>query len=390
VFDRLLPRGREERIVRDPGWSRWANGDDLPVDLASTGGMRVTSASAMGALAVYGSAGLIADMIATLPVEVQWPTNGRFQPAPSQAVPRWVEAPNLEVDRVGLVTQLVLSLLLDGNAFVVPLLDQRGSVGEVHVLDPSKVRIERDRDGLPVYLVNGDRVPERVLHVPGLIMAGSLRGLSPVEAARQIIGIELGATEQAARFYAQGTITPGVIETQADLSVEQMREIRDQWVASHGGSRRAHLPVVLGAAKFAPIAMTAEQAQFLESRKFTDAQIAGQLFRLDPTFLGIPIEGAGLLYQNIEHRQAHLLRVTLMPWIVRVERLMTRLLPSTQRWKFNVDGLLRADLTTRYTSYRTAADIGLLTIDEMRALEDRPPLIPAAAPAAAPMGDADE
>ncbi len=361
-------------MVRDPGWSRWAAGDDLPADLGSTGGQRVTATSALGQLAVYGSAGLIADMIATLPVEVQSPVDGRYVAAPASAVPRWVEQPNPDLDRVALVTQLTLSLLLDGNAFVVPLLDNRGTVAEVHALDPKRVSIDKSPSGDAVYLVDGARVQTPILHSPALVLAGSVRGVSPVEMARQIIGIGLGVNDQAARFFSQGTITPGVIETQADLSVEQMREIRDQWISSHGGSRRAHLPVVLGAAKFSPIAMTAEQAQFLESRKFTDAQIAGQLFRLDPSFLGIPVEGQGLLYQNLEARASHLVRVTLMPWLVRLERLMTRLLPATQRWRFNVDGLLRADLTTRYSAYATAASIGLLTIDEMRQLEDRPPL----------------
>jgi HK97 family phage portal protein len=389
MFDRLLPR-REERIVRDPGWSRWATGDDVPVDAGSTAGMRVTAQTAMGALAVYSSAGLIADMIATLPAEVQGPRDGRFAPVGVQ--PRWVEQPNPEVDRVGFVVQLVLSLLLEGNAFVAPLLDQRGVVNEVYALDPQRVRVERGPGNVPVFSVDGQVSSSPILHVPGLLWPGSLRGLSPVEAARQIIGIELGATEQAARFFAQGTITPGVIETQADLTAEQMREIRDQWVASHGGARRSHLPVVLGAAKFAPISVTPEQAQFLQTRKYSDAQVAGQLFRLDPTFLGIPVEGQGLLYQNIEHRQLHLLRVTLMPWMVRVERLMTKLLPARQRWRFNVDGILRADLTSRYQSYKIASEVGLLSVDEMRAFEDMPPLPDDVAPvvAASPMGDVDE
>jgi len=364
--------------VRDPGWGRWAQGEDVPADLGPTGGFRVDGRSALGALAVYSSAGLIADMIATLPVDVQTPAEGRFAPAASSAVPRWVELPNGEVDRVGFVVQLVLSLLLEGNAFVVPLLDRRGTVAEVHALDPTRVQIERSTSGPPVYRIDGQVVSTPVLHAPGLILAGSLRGVSPVEAARQAIGVELGLAEQAARFFSQGTVTPGVIQTEGELSVEQMREIRDQWVSSHGGARRAHLPVVLGNAKFTPIAMTAEQAQFLQSRKWSDAQIAGQLFRLDPTFLGIPVEGQGLLYQNIEHRQLHLLRVTLMPWLVRVERLLTRLLPASQRWRFNVDGILRADLTTRYQSYQIAANVGLLTVDEMRELEDRPPLSGAA------------
>lgn len=348
--------------------------------------MRVNASTALGQLAVYGSAGLIADMIGTLPVEIQTPSDGRYAPAPASSIPRWVERPNDEVDRVGFVVQLVMSLLLEGNTFVAPVLDNRGTVAEVHALDPRRVRIEKMPDGAVRYLVDSSPVQAPVLHSPGLILAGSLRGVSPVEMARQIIGIGLGVNEQAARFFSQGSITPGVIETQTDLSVEQMREIRDQWLVSHGGARRAHLPVVLGAAKFSPIAMTQEQAQFLESRKFTDAQIAGQLFRLDPTFLGIPVEGQGLLYQNIEHRQSHLLRVTLMPWIIRVERLLTRLLPANQRWRFNFDGLLRADLTTRYTSYEKAAAIGLLTVDEMRQLEDRPPL-PRSEPPAADVED---
>ena len=360
-------------MVRDPGWGRWANGDDLPVDAGATGGQTVTAKLALGQLAVYGSAGLIADIISTLPVDVQVPDGQSFVAAPSQLIPRWVEQPNLEVDRVGLISQLVLSLLLDGNGFLVPVLDRRGTVAEVHTLDPTRVQIERN-DGRPVFRVDNARVSDPLLHVPGLVMAGSVRGLSPVEAARQVIGIGLGGVDQAARFYAQGAVIPGVIEADGDLSVDQMREVRDQWVQSHGGSRRSHLPVVLAGAKYSPIAMTAEQAQFLESRKFTDAQICGQLFRLDPTFLGIPVEGQGLLYQNIEHRQQHLLRITLMPWLVRAERAMSALLPARWRWRFNVDGLLRADVTTRYGSYKTASEIGLLTLDEMRQLEDRPPL----------------
>lgn len=335
----------------------------------------------MSQLAVYGAAGLIADMIATLPVDIQTPVDGRYQSAPPSSVPRWVERPNAEVDRVGFVTQVALSLLLDGNAFVVPLLDNRGTIAEVHALDPVRVHIEQSKSGPPVFSVDGRPVQTPILHTPALILAGSVRGLSPVEAARQIVGIGLGVNEQAARFFAQGSVTPGVIHTDSDLSVEQMREIRDQWLASHGGSRRSHLPVVLGAAKFQSIAMTAEQAQFLETRKFTDAQICGQMFRLDPSFLGIPVEGQGLLYQNLEARASHLVRVTLMPWLVKLERMMTRLLPANQRWRFNVDGLLRADLTTRYASYEKAAAIGLLTIDEMRELEDRPPLPADADPA---------
>jgi phage portal protein BeeE len=81
---------------------------------------------------------------------------------------------------------------------------------------------------------------------------------------------------------------------------------------SHGGSRRSHLPVVLtGDAKWQGITMTQEQAQFLETRRYTDAQIAGQMFRVDPTMLGIAVDGTSLTYSNLEGRGTHLVRHTL-------------------------------------------------------------------------------
>jgi HK97 family phage portal protein len=209
------------------------------------------------------------------------------------------------------------------------------------------------------------------------MLPGHLRGVSPVEYARQIIGLGLGAQEQAARFFGQGAVIPGVIQTSGSLTKEQMREIRDQWLQSHGGTRRSHLPVVLtGDAKYQGITMTQEQAQFLETRRYTDAQVAGQMFKVDPTMLGIPVEGSSLTYSNLEQRGTHLVRHTLLPWIVRVERGLSSLLPRGEQLKMSVDGLLRADLQSRYASYKTAAEIqqmtgeALLTVDEMRDLED--------------------
>lgn len=328
----------------------------------------------MHLLAVHGCVQLISDAIGTLPVDV---------PGAAGAPPRWVESPSPDMDRVDLVTSTVTSLLLDGNAFLAILRDASNRVAEVSLLDPTVTGVER-RDGRLVATINGRPYMGEIRVVRGLVMPGKIRGLSPVEMARQVVGLGLGAQDQAARFFSQGSITPGVIQVPGSLSVEQMREVRRQWLESHGGSRRAHLPVVLtGDARWQGITMTAEQAQFLESRRYTDAQIAGQLFRVDPSLLGIPVEGTSLTYSNLEQRGAHLVRHTLLPWIVRLERAFSQLLPAGQSWRFNVDGLLRSDLAGRYASYQVAAQIqqitgeALLTVDEMRELEDLPPMQPA-------------
>lgn len=365
-----LRSGTEARVVRDPAWGRWAKGGDL----MAAPGRQVDSSTAMGLLSVYGCVQLIADSIATLPVDV---LDGRNP----QPLPVWLDQ-DAEMSRVDLFTSVLTSLLLEGNAFLVPTRDNRGRVVRIDPLAPNRVHVESESSGArPMFEIDGRVFPGEMLMIRGLMLPGHLRGVSPVEFARQSISLGLGAQEQAQRFYQQGAITPGVIHAKSDLSAEQMREIRDQWLASHGGSTRSHLPVVLsGETTYQAIAPTAEQAQFLESRQFSDAQIAGQLFLVDPSMLGIATGGTTLTYQNLEQRGHHLVRHTLLRWIVRVEHGLSQLLPDAQTLKFNVNGLMRGDLTSRYNSYKTAAEINtllgapLLSVQEMRDFEDLGPM----------------
>jgi HK97 family phage portal protein len=296
-------------------------------------------------------------------------------------LPAWL-SDDAEMDRVDLFSAALTSLLLEGNTFLAPSRDTRGQVVRVDPLAPSRVTVDAETSGGSVtFMVNGQPFPGEMLMIRGLLLPGHLRGVSPVEFARQSIELGLGAQEQAGRFYKQGAVVPGVIHAKSDLSVDQMREIRDQWLSAHGGSNRAHLPVVLsGDTTWQSIGMTAEQAQFLDSRQFSDAQISGQLFLIDPSMLGIATTGTTLTYQNLEQRGHHLVRHSLLRWIVRLERGLTRLLPAGQMLKFNVNGLMRGDLTSRYNSYKDAAEINqllgapLLSVQEMRDLEDLGPM----------------
>jgi HK97 family phage portal protein len=360
----------EQRAVRDVSWNRWAAGNEMPQNAT-----RVTAESAMGLLAVFGCVSLISDTISTLPVDV-------LQDREPVDLPEWLENP-APLDRVDFLSALLTGLLLEGNAVIAVGRDSRGRVATVDPVDPRRVRVEFvTGTNEAQFFLDSMPYPGEMLMIRGLMLPGTTRGLSPVEFARQSIGMGLGAQEQAARFYQQGAVVPGVIHAKSDLTIEQMREIRDQWLAAHGGSGKAHLPVVLtGETSWQSISMTAEQAQFLESRHFTDAQIAGQMFLIDPSMLGIGIQGTSLTYQNLEQRGVHLVRHSLLRWIVRLERGLSKLLLPGQRMKFNVNGLQRGDMNARYASYKTAADINsvlgmpLLSVQEMRDLEDLGPAV---------------
>jgi HK97 family phage portal protein len=334
---------------------------------------QVDANSAMNLLSVYGCVQLLTDSIATLPIDI-------LDDRRPVAVPAWL-SDDAEMDRVDLFSAALTSLLLEGNAFLAATRDTRGQVVRVDPLAPSRVTVEAETSGgRPTFNVNGQPFPGEMLMIRGLLLPGHLRGVSPIEFARQSIELGLGVQDQAARFYKQGAVVPGVIHTKSDLSVDQMKEIRDQWLASHSGSNRSHLPVVLsGDTSYQAIAVTPEQAQFLQSRQFSDAQISGQLFLVDPSMLGIATAGTTLTYQNLEQRGHHLVRHSLLRWVVRLERGLTKMLPAGQTLKFNVNGLMRGDLTSRYNSYKTAAEINsligapLLSLEEMRMFEDLGP-----------------
>jgi HK97 family phage portal protein len=79
-------------------------------------------------------------------------------------------------------------------------------------------------------------------------------------------------------------------------------------------------------------------------------------------------------YSSPEMRSADLLNFTVRPWLTRLENAISALLPATQRARFNAGGMVRAALRDRYEAHRIAIEAGFLTVNEVRALEDRGPL----------------
>jgi phage portal protein BeeE len=81
-----------------------------------------------------------------------------------------------------------------------------------------------------------------------------------------------------------------------------------------------------------------------------------------------------LAYTSPEQRSLDLLTYTVRGWLVRLENAISALLPSNQFARFNASGMVRVDLKTRYEAHAIALASGFLTVNEVRALEDRGPL----------------
>jgi HK97 family phage portal protein len=327
-------------------------------------------------IAVYACQSLIADGIAMLPVDHFTKIKGERKTMDQAQSPRWVRQPNPFQTSYGFWHRVIISMLSDGNAFLYTQRNDIGAVTGLFCLHPQDVEVIEGTFGEDKYRVAGveDELDRSViLHIPAFTVPGKSRGLSPLDVAREAIGLGLTAEEFGSRFFAQGTTMAGVIEHPGSPRPDEAKLLRDMFKKTHAGIKNSHtVGVLTGGASFKPISLSPEQAQFLETRRFQKAEIA-LLYRV-PAYL-VDSAVTSTWGSGIEEQNKFFTDQTLMPWIVRIEQsVSTFLLPGGQFIKFNLDARLRAKTKDRYEAYKTAVTNGFMNVDEVRALEDMGPL----------------
>lgn len=337
-------------------------------------GKRVNQDIARTMTAVFFCQSLIVDGVGTLPVDHFQKKDGRRETVESGA--RWLTEPNPYQTGVEFWSRVMSSLLSDGNAFIATIRNDRGIVIHLYCLDPKQVAIEIDPANKVEkrFRIAGELFDKsQVLHIPGFVVADSARGLSPIDVARESIGLGLTIEEYASRFFAQGTSMAGIIEHPGTPQPDEAQMLQRMFRKTHAGVKNSHaIGILTGGASFKPITMSNEQAQFLESRRLTNEQIA-LLYRV-PAYMVNP-SVTSTWGTGIEEQNKFLVDYTLAPWAIRIEAAVSRfLLPGNQFMKFNFDARLRAKTKERYEAYQKAIDAGFMCIDDARALEDLPPL----------------
>lgn len=309
----------------------------------------------------------ISTQIAALPIDVYRESGDEKIPV---TPPDWLEEPQPGLSFKDWCGQVLASLLLHGNAYILIGRREGGSILALEVLDPAIVTVEKGQ-----YLING-RAGGELLHIRGLMLPGATVGMNPVAYARESIDLGLNSLRYGADYFLAGFGNmPGVIEAPGVMQPETKRELAAQWQRKRKTGGRGLPGVLDGGATWRPTGISNEDAQFLATRNFTAAEIAGQLFFVDPSELGIPVEGSGLTYKSLLDLKTRRAEVTFLPWMIPIEDAISRLLARPRYMKFNIDALKRADQKTRYEGYAIGlAGAPFLTVEEVRALEDLGPL----------------
>jgi HK97 family phage portal protein len=350
----------------------WGAGE--PWGLQSEAGVNVTTKKSFEIVAFFSAVSLISDTISTLPCgaylrvgPIRRPLNPR---------PVWLDQPDIDLStRAAFFQQVFSSLLVHGNSYTRVFRDAQGQVVNLVNLNPEKVEVERSKVGRKVYIYQGENKPltsDEVIHIVDLILPGELKGMSRVETLKQALGLNIALSDYAARFFGTGASAAGVIEFPGNLTSEQAKQLADGFDARHrNGSRRAHKTGVLsGGAKFVSTQTDPESSQALESRKFAVEEIA-RAFNVPPHLLGIPGTAS---YASVEQNNLQFISMTLRPIAEKVEAAFSRLLPGDAFIKFQFNDLLRADLEARIRSYSVGAQAGFYSTNDIRRLEDLPPV----------------
>lgn len=337
----------------------------------TSSGAVVTENTALQLSAFYACVRLLADSVASLP----WNTY-RHQSGTQLVVdpqPSLLKQPHPDVTTFDWKHQMVVSMAIRGNFYgLVTERDRLEYPSAILPLHPDWVVITRDPKTMQKKCyVNGTLIPtEDLFHVRWFTLPGFDIGLSPLQVFRQNIGLGLASEEFGGKWFRDGAAPSSTLETDQQLTDDQVKQTQQQWISTQGGKR---LPAVLsGGFKWKPVTITPEESQFLETRRFQVSEIA-RVFGIPPHMVG-DVDRSTSWGTGIEQMSIGFVTYTLGPWLERIQSAFAAITPNGQQMKFSCEPLLRGDTETRYTAYQMALDAGWLNPDEVRALEDRAPI----------------
>ena len=329
------------------------------------------------------AASLIVDTISGLPINLR-------RGLETLETPNWMEDPQLirpdarimstvqpgRLNKMEFFGQWIFSALIHGNGFIY--IDERevngqpkaGSLYILHpelvdyvpgtgyfVRDPQSAEWEYIPDGKLIHLRNFGELDERKFGT-GVIRRHAASFLTATEMRNYTSGV-----------YRSG-IPNGILKvSNPNLTSEQAAELKAKWLENHGDKRS--IAVLNSSTEFQPLSISPVDAQLLQMSQMSINDIALS-FGLDPYMLGGSSDSN--TYANVESRNIAFVQNALLPWIRRIEETLNAETSRGTFVKINLTALLRADTATRTQAYATGLDKGWLTINEVRAFEDLPPL----------------
>jgi len=370
-----------------------------PGGLVDLSGVAVNETSSMGLSALYRALSLISGTLASLPLN-SW----------SEGVGQRKKVASIFDDPDGPDGQTVyewketafLHLVLHGKAGALKVRNDAGGLARLPLVHPLSFAVvqpsigeQQDQALMPaggvwfdVTLDTGQQVrldSDDFFYVPGPSFGGQL-GVSLLSYARQSIATSIAGEKAAGKVFSSGALMSGLATPSDDTDLgDDIPQIRAELNRNVLGVENAGtIALVNRRLQFTPWTMTAQQAQFLESRGFQIEEIAR--WTGVPPHLLMQTEKQTSWGTGVDEQNQGLSKFVLGHWASRFEQRASRLLARPRWCEFDFAALERPNFAVEIGLLIQQVQAGLLTVDEARAVRNLGPLPVSAASAADPNG----
>ena len=350
----------------------------------SASGVSVTPESALGLPILQNCVTLLAESLASCPAELyeRLSDGGRVSATehPLYNVLRY--KPNDFQTPYERVELSQMSAGLRGNSYTFMDRDDHGQIKALWPLDSSKVTVLKGPDLLPYYQVagRGAPLPMRLVHHVRWHGHNGYVGLSPIQLHADAIGLAQTVRTFSGKSFANGASIAGVIQRPREVAAikdqSTIDDITGQWGDKFSGPDNARKVAMLQEGMtFQPVSLSNVDAEMISMFKLSGVDVA-RIYKV-PLPMVNDLEKAN--YNTIEQLLIHFVVFALLPWAKRHEGAMMRdFLLDEDRGRyfieFNLSGLMRGDQKSRYEAYAIGRQWGWLSVNDIRRLENMPPI----------------
>lgn len=344
-------------------------------------GVSVSEQTVLGIPAVFRAVSTIANSIASLPLHTiaELPDGKRRVPSVLDDPGRVIGLTASEWKRLVLV-----HLLVHGNAFLIHIPNGAGALAGLQPVHPSLVGIEV-RKGRKIYRVQmddrqtheftdymGGGLSGTLTHIPALGTDG-VRGLSPLQLARNMFGTSIAAENSAAKMFSDGALIKAIAQWDDTVTSDEADILEADLQRTIAGTENAgKVAFVNRNLTITPVSLSMEEAQWIEARAFQIEEIA-RWFGVPPHKLAQTEKqtswGTGIAEQN----QA-MAREVLEPWTTSIQERLSWLLPTDRKAEFLYAAFIEPDFETETNLLIAQAGGPIMTVNEARKIRNLPPI----------------
>lgn len=332
---------------------------------------------------VYTCINIISSDIAQLSLQVlKKGPKGNREKHPNHPAWRLLQNPNSFQTSLQFVQQYMISKLTQGNTYVLLLRDARGVVNEMYVLDPTSVQPLVATDGSIFYRLGADTLnglenpitvrASEILHDRCAPLFHPLIGTSPLFAAGVSAMMGSRVLMNSETFFANMSRAAGVLTTAQKVDPEIAKDLQAKWEQNYGASGLGRTAILSNGLEFKPMTITAADAELVNQLRWTIEDVA-RCFRVPGFKLG---DLNRVTFKNSEQMSRDYYKGCLSFHINAFETCMDKALGlgGDVQVEFDLSELFRMETDIRYQAHKDALNAGWMSINEVRQVEDLPPV----------------